>query len=299
MDPNDFYTRPASGPGRRPNLTTVTGLTAEEAAGQMVSGVHQAQNPALRQTLASQSLVEMGTRPAEPARATLLPEHAETLHIVAGAAFQLPPTHIMVMDEDGSGVTAAQVAMACARAVAVAAPAGWGATPPASVPDSLAPAEKVASPAVQQTAPPENDDPSKPAPLATLVGDVRARLSSATQVTLGPGDLAHGKVSVEAAEAALREKGLTVHQINPGVLLVTPAQDAPPEQGTDNQPLAGSGTGDEEQDAGKGKEEIPPIPPTQCPYCTVDPFGSVMGRNAHIRAKHPDTPVPAAHAPAA
>lgn len=291
------------GTGRRPNLTTVTGLTPDQAEGQVTAGVHHAQHPALRQTLASQGqTLEMATRPAQPERPTLLPEHADALHAVAGAAFRQPPAHPMVFLDDGNHVTAAQIAAACSRAIAVAAPAGWGApTVAPQLPDphqaeilfgevldtallrvpDIQPMDTTGAAGDQ---PPAADDPNKPDPIATLVGDVRARLSGATQVTLGAADLAHAKVGAEAAAEALRAKGLVVHEINPGVLLVTQKQEDPPGAAGD-QPPAGGGTGS----AGQRKEDTPP---TQCPYCDADPFGSVKGRDMHIRNKHPDQPVP-------
>lgn len=293
---------PLAGRSRAPNLTTVTGLSLTEAEQQSVTGRHHAQNPAVRHSTAAQragqdgQVLEMVTRSTEAARPTLLSEHADALHHMAVTAFSLPPHAAMLQPryEGDTATTAAQVANACMRALIVAAPSGWNPPTPPSEPRgqteiSFDPGEP--SRGVLDVTPVAEKSPDEPDPVATLVGDVLARLSGAEQVTLGPIDLKNAKVKADDARTALLGAGVLVDEVNPGVLVVREprpetVQDPPAHAAAGNQPPAGGGTGD----AGSRKEGTPP---TQCPYCSADPFGSEKGRNAHIRNKHPLMEVPA------
>lgn len=295
---------PLAGRSRKPNLTTVTGLSLTEAEQESTLGRHHAQNPAVRHSTAAQragqdgQVLEMVTRATEAARATLLPEHADALHHVAAAALTMPPHAVMVHARyDGdTPTTAAQVANACMRALMVAAPSGWNApAPPVAAPGGeveilFKPSERLED---ALTEPPVVEKaPDEPDPVATLVGDVLARISGAEQVTLGPAELKLAKVSAETASAALLAAGVLVDEVNPGVLVVREPRAPEPVVRVlhdGNAPEGQTPAGN----AGSRKEEVPP---TQCPYCTADPFGSEKGRNAHIRNKHPGKEVPASAA---
>lgn len=229
---------------RRPNLTTCTGLSADEVERQVKGGTAMAQNPASApvQSLTNYGgVLELATRPLEPARPTLRHEDADVLHAVAGAAFRQPPGAPMVFLDDGTHVTAAQVAAACSRALAVAAPDGWG-------------------------APLQRPDPQQV--------EIHFNPSAGLERALDEEPEMPAETADDVPPAPQEET------------VVDPP--APAGEGEGDQPPAGGGTG-EDDGAGKRKEAIPP---TQCPYCDADPFGSIRGRDAHIRAKHPDQPVP-------